>query len=261
MRSANSEAGAALLLVLWALTLLAVLAAAALQTVKSSAFVTRSVLEQAQLDSAADGALTLALQELIDPETRSIASSRVVQHVEVGNRNVDVNIAHESGKVNVNLDSEDLLREVFVIAGAQREDADGWAATLVHARKRPFRSLEEVAHIAAISDHIFECVRPWLTVYSGLQSVDQRYASSEVRRAMKLAGVAGDFVPAVRSVDDSQESLSGQVLFLSATVRSSDGRPNFTRETVVRLTGDASEPLLVLSRTTDGESDGAKCPR
>jgi len=256
------QGGAALLLVIWVVALLSLLAATALQITTTTAHIAEAGLVRSRLQAASEGAVNLALLEIVDPDSNSPwpvdGTSRTL---EIGGQQVTVSIRDEAGKVDVNQAPDELLKAVLVSSGATTDDARKWVDSLDGRRaksanrdlpsmptepdSRLIRTVDAVAGIARIPSTTFRCIRPALTVYTGLRGVDRRYASEAVRRAL-----ARSLDDAAYSAPDNavsgivgSESFAGRVFAIEATANFEEAK--FSRRLVLRITGDPDRPFLV----------------
>jgi hypothetical protein len=146
---------------------------------------------------------------------------------------------------------------LFVASRATSSDADGWVNAILRRRGGIasgaaahwsggiFRTLDELKLAGRIPQDQFECLRSSLTTYTGMQSVDLRFASPLVRRDFADLGT-GQAGNSAKSADPpfEQGSLGGRIL--SITVKIDDADSEFVRESVLRITGDPHNPVLVL---------------
>lgn len=272
MERRDRQRGAALLLVIWVVALLSLLAATALQITSVAGHTSQALLERARMEAAADGAVNLALLSMIDPDKDARwpvnGSPRTL---ELGGYKVTIATADEAGKVDVNRAPIKLLKALMQFRGVQPNSADAWVRTIsshrgdvgggngsgsfpAESRGTTFRNVDEVVALASGPQVTTDCMRSDLTVYTGMESVNQRYASRSLQLAM-----LNQTSPAasLANVDASLESdsLAGRLFSFRASTSSDLG--GFTRRAVVRLTGDPARPVLVSYWTTDTSTE---CP-
>lgn len=259
----HKQGGAALLLVIWVVALLSLLAAIALQITTTTAHIAEAGLVRARLQAASEGAISLALLEMIDPDSNARwPVDGTARTLEVGGQQVTVSAIDEAGKVDVNQAPDDLLKAVFISTGAATDDARKWVDSLNKKRGvsasgsqtatsdsneggRQIQTVEAVAGVAGISPQAFCCIRPTLTVYTGLHDVDRRYASEAVRRALAKPVADVGYTELSNQAPDiaAGESFAGRVFSIEATA--SAGQAAFSRHVVLRITGDSGRPYLV----------------
>lgn len=126
----GSDRGFALLIVLWAVVLLALLATQLMAAGRTELQLAANLRGAAAAEAAADGAVQEAVFHLLDPSDPWPAdgAERVLRVP--GGRAV-VRIEDEAGKINPNTASPELLRALLRRAGADGRTADGLAAAIV----------------------------------------------------------------------------------------------------------------------------------
>ncbi len=129
-------------------------------------------------------------------------------------------------------------------------------------RNGPFQSVDELKLVLGMTPELFRRVAPALTVYSGRPLVDPNVAPREVLLA--LPGMDADKVeallaarsPANGASSDQGGAVAGSGIDPNAatpgrafTIRAELLSPadNFTREAVIRLTGNPAQPYWVLA--------------
>ncbi len=250
----RGQRGAALLLVLWVLALLTLLAAAALQIVVDAGHVAEAMQQRSRLLAAADGAVNQFLLQLSNRKGDWSLDS-APQTVQIGGIEVSVSAIDEAGQLNVNRAPAELLQAFFLASGASSSEATRWSQLLSNGREnslapdlnppevRLFRTLDEAGATAGIPAHLFECLRPSLTVFSSSAGVNARYASAAVRRALH----ADPDDPARTGLGEGTSPV-GRVLSVMADAKIGNAR--FLRHAVVRLTGDPAHFLMVAAWET-----------
>ena len=220
--------GAALLLVLWLITLLTALVGGFALVARIEALQGRVLASGTAAQAAARAGLEYALTRVdhADPrlQWRPDGSPQTWQF---GGAEVEVMLVDENGRVDLNhadvalLDA--LLRRVGVedAAQAQRlagavvdwrdpdpltqpagggEDADYASAGLPYgAKDAAFESVAELEQVIGVTPEVYDRLRPHVTVFSGRARPDAAFASAEVLDAMGMDGA--QVVEARRQVD------------------------------------------------------------
>ena len=220
--------GAALLLVLWLITLLTALIGGFALVARIEALQGRVLASGTAAQAAARAGLEYALTRVdhADPrlQWRPDGSPQAWQF---GGAEVEVMLVDENGRVDLNhadvalLDA--LLRRVGVedAAQAQRlagavvdwrdpdpltqpagggEDADYASAGLPYgAKDAAFESVAELEQVIGVTPEVYDRLRPHVTVFSGRARPDAAFASAEVLDAMGMDGA--QVVEARRQVD------------------------------------------------------------
>jgi len=261
------QRGAALLLVVWVVALLSLLAATALALTVNAAKIARSMQARLALESAADAAISRTLLGLADPDpTRHPPINGTWSAIQSFGFSVDVKIVDDGGKLDVNTAPQDWLVGLFVATGAASNEADHWVRRLRGEsgdQIRPtLRRLDDVASIAGIPPTAFQCVRPYITVYTQFPNVDWRQAAPVLRKAIIAlqVGDAAVIMPPAGAAA-TLESYAGRVFEVVATARDSQNALSFSRTVIARITGDSELPFLIedWQESEHVESNAAPC--
>lgn len=203
----QARSGFSLLLVIGALTAGALLTSWAARASMTDAQAASAISSQARLSAAADGALAWAVFQLNDAEAAEplITNGRAYP-VTIGTSTVTVRLLDEAGRVDLNKAPGALLQAAFESVGADRalaevlsaqtqdwRDPDNDRRQLGAERRdyrnapdtafigdRPFFAVEELRALPAMTDALFEEVRPLFTV-SGADQPVARLASPRVQ--------------------------------------------------------------------------------
>jgi general secretion pathway protein K len=127
---AKCEGGFALLVVLWSLSLLALIGTHVTATGRAEAQLAAN-LRGAAAEAAADGALHRAVFHLLDPPPRRWLPDGVPREIALPGGGVAVvRVETEAGKINPNLAPAGLLQALLVGAGAEPRAAASLAAAI-----------------------------------------------------------------------------------------------------------------------------------
>ncbi|QCU72723.1 general secretion pathway protein GspK [Luteimonas yindakuii] len=206
--------GAALLLVLWLIALLAALVGAFALTARTEHLQGRVLHRGVVATEAARAGLEYAVARVIDttPEGRWLADGR-----EYGWRFHDagltLRIVDEAGKVDLNVAQPPLLAALLRTAGAEAGAADQLAGAIVDwrdtddlgqpvgaaedpqyaaagipygAKDAPFEDIGELQQVLGMTPALYAAVAPHVTVHSGLPSPDPRFAGALVLQAIGI---------------------------------------------------------------------------
>jgi general secretion pathway protein K len=193
---AQGQRGVALLVVLWACTLLAILLGGYAMLARTEGLQARYQFAQTQAHYAAEAGLMRAIYGLQDPQTpqRWIPDGRVYPFAFDGAK-VNVSIIDESGKVDLNAASPDVLQNLFRAAGMPDGKAQDlanhvvdWrtfgmtpAGTVPNAsynqagldygpRHGPFATVEELQMVLGMDPAVYRAVASQVTLWSGRPS-------------------------------------------------------------------------------------------
>jgi len=195
----GEQLGMALLIVLWAISILALISAVFTTTTRTEINRTRNLVENAKAEGLADAGIYRAITALLeaDPSRRPLLDGTAYRWRFDGVEIV-VSIQSEAGKIDLNTASDQLLKGLFVSVGVETdraralvdsirdfadqddlrralgtEDADYRGAGLPDgAKDGKFDSVAELQQVLGITTELYENVAPVLTVYSGGRSID-----------------------------------------------------------------------------------------
>lgn len=216
--------GAALLFAMWAIALLAALLAGMAVTARGDAEAARNTYAQAQARYAAEAGIARAVDALreTDPQRRWVPDGRSYRF-DFDGAKVQVNVTDTSGQVDLNAATPEVLKNLFLAAGAEDAHAQAladavqdWrdsddiphpngaeAETYKRAglawlpRNGPFRSSDELARVYGMTDALYRKLEDAVTVYSGRNFPDESYAGP----LALAAGRDGNLAAATRAVD------------------------------------------------------------
>ncbi|MBD8897773.1 type II secretion system protein GspK [Rhodanobacter sp. DHG33] len=194
MKRPAGQRGVALLLVLWACTLLAILLGGYAMLARTTAMQTRYQFAQTRAHYAAEAGLMRAIYALqdSDPKRRWADNGRVYPFLFDGAK-VQVSTVDEGGKVDLNAASPQVLQALFTAAGLDATAAGKLAANVVDwrnfvtdagqvdiaraayaaagrdygPRHGPFATLEELQLVLGMTPALFQQLEPVITIWSG----------------------------------------------------------------------------------------------
>jgi len=214
MRMITRQRGFALLIVLWTLALLALLGGQMLATARQDTRRAHNLLEAAQVEAAADGAIQLAIYRLLDRTNRHWSPDGTTHTVETGRASIAVRIMDEAEKVNPNIASASLLRALLLQVGVDDATAGAVAASIVEWRMAsslpgrakailaryaaagsgfgpsgaPFADIDELAQVIGMTPELLARLRPHLTVYTDDDSPVGTRTDIVVAQALRAVG-------------------------------------------------------------------------
>jgi general secretion pathway protein K len=209
---ASKSRGVALIIVLWIITLLIVIAASFIQTMRTDVNVVANSLSRVKSESLADAGLQRALYELYKPQNiegrwNTDGSSREWQYRDVS---INITMQDETGKIDINRANDQLMRGLLLSQGVPEDDvpklvdaiadwrdadsnrrlkgaesAEYTAAGLSYGPANAlFQSVEELKLVLGMTPEIYARLAPLITVYSGQPGINEQVASREVLRAL-----------------------------------------------------------------------------
>jgi general secretion pathway protein K len=278
------QRGVALLLVLWACTLLAILLGGYAALARTEGLQARYQFAQTQAHYAAEAGLMRAVYGLQDPQTKQrwIGDGRPYTF-HYDNATVTVRAIDEGGKVDLNAASPDVLQGLFRAAGLEPAQAQSLADHVVDwrnpagldseaasqraayvaegrgygPRHGPFASVEELQMVLGMTPALYRRVAPAVTIWGGNASPDPNTAPP-----LALAAIPGMTPQQQAEIEsarrknarDSQLVLgSGTTHSIRAEATLADGTRAVLRA-AIRLQAGQARPYSVL-RWQEGETE------
>jgi len=281
----HRQRGVALLVVLWACTLLAILVGGYAVLARTEGLQARYQFAQTQAHYAAEAGVMRAIYALQDPQEtqRWIPDGRSYPFAFDGAK-VSVSIISEAGKVDLNAATPDVLQNLFRAAGMSDMDAQSVTRNIVDwrsfsysppgtvpnaayanagldygPRHGPFASVEELQMVLGMNPKVYRAVASQVTLWSGRPTPDPNTAPP-----LALAAVPGMTPAQAQAVAASRASGApaqglGAIQGVTHSIRSeatlADGTRAVLRATV-RLQGirPGALPYTVL-RWQEGEGE------
>jgi general secretion pathway protein K len=206
------QRGVALIIVLWIITLLMVIAASFIQTMRTDVNVVANSLVRVKSEALADAGLQRALYELAKPQNidgrwTTDGSSREWLYRDIV---VNITMQDETGKIDINRAADALMRGLLLSQAVPEEDATklvdaiaDWrdadsnrrlkgaeapeytAAGLSYGPANAlFQSTEELKLVVGMTPEIFTRIAPLITIFSGQPGINEQVATREVLRAL-----------------------------------------------------------------------------
>lgn len=221
--------GMALVLVLWFIVMLTVMALGLASMSRSNALITRQLTGSVQAHYLAEAATQLIMANLLTaPQQSRLLADGSSHEITLDNGVVVAALWDESGKIDINMASEELLTRFFTGMGADEETAQGLAGAIADWRdsdslprlhgaeedtymaaglsytpdNKLFGSTVKLLAVLGMTPEFFAKIEPYLTVYSRVQGINPRVASMLV-----LLAVSDDDASVVESyVQQRQEN-------------------------------------------------------
>lgn len=282
----HRQHGVALVIVLWMLLLLTAIASNITFTSRTEIQAMGNLVALARAEAAADAGVHRAIADLLAPagDPSRWRGNGSTYRWEFSDATLHVTIRDEAAKVDLNHAPAILLAGLFRAVGETNEQALALADAVVdwrdpdelrslHGAERaeyaaagkpyapansPFETVEELQQVLGMDDALFRRVRMLVTVYSQLGTIDASVAARPVLLALPSA------TPAL--VDDHimrrglllERGLpappfplappTNPTTFYSILAEAELGdNIRFSREAVVRLTGNALNPFIILA--------------
>lgn len=206
------QSGIALVLVLWVITLLAVIAGNFAFSMRGEAQIARNLVSTAQAQAHADAGVQRAWYELMKPpaDSQRWQGNGVVHELLMDGVVVQVSVHDESGKIDLNTASEPLLKGLLLsiglsedasvalldaildwrdadplkrLHGAEEEDYRAAGKSFVPSNA-PFETVDELQRVLGMTPELYRMLAPALTVYSRQPGINTVVASREVLKAI-----------------------------------------------------------------------------
>jgi general secretion pathway protein K len=208
------QEGMALLLVLWAIGILALISAVVTTTSRTEVNRSRNIVESAKAEALADAGVYRAIAELSNadlaqrPKVDGTPYGWTFQGVQIL-----LSIQSEAGKIDLNAASDQLLSGLFVSVGVEpneakrlvdairdfsdrddtrralgAEDDDYRMAGLASgAKDSRFQNASELQQVMGVTSTLYNTIAPVLTVYSGAKTIDSDVAPRMALLALPAA--------------------------------------------------------------------------
>jgi len=204
------QQGFALVLVLWVLSLLAIMAGSFALSMRRESAIIEGVKHSAETQGIAESGLAIAELMMLDPDAHSRwRTDGSIYQIDFPNASVRVRLISETGKIDVNTANQKLLTGLMTHAPVEQdqqlkvlgaimdwrdadeevreqgaEKAEYKRAKLSYGpRNKRFHSIEELQMVLGINHELYQWLEPRVTVYSG-QEVDLKVATKEVLQVL-----------------------------------------------------------------------------
>jgi general secretion pathway protein K len=273
------QRGVALLLVLWACTLLAILLGGYAALVRTEALQARFEFSQTQAHYAAEAGVMRMAYQLQNPvpKQRWLSDGRNYTFNYEGAQ-ITASAIAEGGKVDLNSASPEVLQALFRAGGLEQKKAQELATQVTDWRNQPgiegqadteraayaaagrdygprngpFASVEEVQMVLGMTPALYRTIAPVLTIWSGNASPDPNTAPPLALQA--IPGMTPEQLAVIRAARQKNANDASLVLNNGTThsIRSeaalADGTHAVVRATIRMQTGQAgAQPYSVLS--------------
>ena len=282
----DAQRGVALLLVLWASTLLAVLLGGYAVLARTEGLQARYQFAQTQAHYAAEAGLMRAVYALQDPQPKQrwIGDGRTYT-VHFDQAKVEISAIGESGKVDLNAATPQVLQALFEAAGVTQDDARQLAARVVDwrnpvevvgaadsadaayaaagrqygPRHAPFASIEELQMVLGMTPGLYRQLASQVTIWSGSPAPDPNTAPALAMQAipgLNPAQLQALRAARLKNVADPGLALdTGTTHSIKSVATLADGTRAVLRATIRLRVGQAGlQPYNVL-RWQEGDAE------
>jgi general secretion pathway protein K len=281
-----AQRGVALLLVLWACTLLAILLGGYAAMARTEGLQARYQFAETQAHYAAEAGLMRAIYGLQDPRTtqRWIGDGRAY-HFTYDQAAVVVQAVDEGGKVDLNTDTPEALQGLFRAAGLPQDQASqladrvvDWRSipTMANAadsqraayaaagrdygpRHGPFATVEEAQMVLGMTPALYQRIAPVLTIWAGNTSPNPNTAPPLALQA--IPGMTPEqlaLIQAARAKNAADPSLAlanGTTHSIESQATLADGTRAVLRATIRMQPGLGGVKPYVVLRWQEGTQE------
>lgn len=269
------QQGVALVIVLWVVSLLALIAGSFALTMRRDTSVAVALTSNARAQACAEAGLAYAQFMLTQPDAKlRWRDNGTVYSLPQTWGELRIAIYAESGKVDLNASSEQQLaailtnlienesqRQQLVDAIMDWRDADDEPRPSGAERKQyqqngaqhiptnqAFQSLEELQQVLGVTPELYSQLEPMITVYSGSERVDLQKASpkiiSALQQDLQLRQIHDEvFNKQLQQIDSQEQDDAGEVLVIN------DQAYTIISEAQLNDVGKASLQAVVKSQT------------
>lgn len=283
---ASKQQGVALLLVLWACTLLAILLGGYAALARTEGLQARYEFAQAQAHYAAEAGLMQAVYGLQDPiaKRRWVGDGRTYTF-HYDHATIAISAIDEGGKVDINAASPEVLQGLFHAAGLDPAKARALADQVVDwrnpsdlpsqgdtpdaayqaagrrygPRHGPFATIEELQMVLGMTPALYRRIAPVITIWAGAASPDPNTAP-----ALALAAIPGmtpekqQEIEAARQKNANDPTLvlnNGTTHSIRSQATLADGTHALLRATIRLQTGQPDAQPYTVLRWQEGSAE------
>jgi general secretion pathway protein K len=261
--------GMALIVVLWLVVLLSVMAAGHSRNVHTDTTLAARQVQSAKARALAEAGINHVILEMLAVNTdRKLLTDGSLFRVRIGEDDVTIAIRDASGFVDLNAANAELLdaalKACSVGETARRdlvdaildwrdkddltrlhgvEDDDYIAAGVAwSSRDGAFESIDELKYLPGMSQARYDCLAPYVTVYSGRRGLDMEYAPPAM-----ITALTGEEVPTAEP-DDVDGNASGPRNGTYHIYASASGSASTIAaiEAVVRISRTSKSPFTIV---------------
>jgi general secretion pathway protein K len=268
----KSERGIALVAVLGFLAVMSLIALGVVGASRATVVNASRNLARVQAQAAVESAVNHAVAELVAARSLLPDIVKQPQQIQVGGYIVTVAVRPEHTKVDLNYADANLLSILFRAGGADPDTAQALAAAvedwrdgddLVHVNGAErgayeeaglkygpanafFESVDELRLVRGVTEPLFACLKPEITVFSQRQGIDIDNAAPMIRAAAGLDDREDDGRSAPSVISD-QAIAGGDVFEITAHIDDAKRGIRRAERVIVRITGNPRDPYWVMS--------------
>jgi len=220
MRSAVRQRGIALVVVIWALVLLATIAMAVVAAHRTESALSENLLTSLQGQALGEAGIYYAIAKVIEFEGHDVeqwGADAGPRYWSFAGKDLRITVAGESGRIDLNAAPPELLMRLLEAVGVGELEAEAlvdaiqdWrdadsdthlngaedpdyeaAGRLYGAKDGTFSSVQELRQVLGVTPELYNSLAPALTVFSGRSKVNPSFAPRLVLMAILDVDEAG----------------------------------------------------------------------
>lgn len=271
----DSERGIALIAVLWAVTILSLVAILFMRESRVELSIVRNLTENAKAEALAEAGVTRAMLGLLATDDTAWRIDGAVYRLDFPEGAVRLTLQDEGGKIDLNRASPAMLRNLLRSVGVAADRAEALADAVADFRDRddlarvsgaednayeaaglsvgakdaPLATVDEVMQVLGMTRDLFERIEPLVTVYSTRPDVNFATAPAGVLRV--LPNITDEQLAQILAAREAVDAAGGaRALTAAVNVRAEattkDGG-RFIREVVLRGSTDPTRAFDILA--------------
>ncbi|CAH9014772.1 general secretion pathway protein GspK [Candidatus Nitrosacidococcus sp. I8] len=277
----TKNCGIALVIVLWVITLVAVIASSFTYTVRVETNLVTHLTEQAEARALAEGGVAYAAFDLQRPMGRQFTPDGTIYSWLIDNNVVAISIQDVSGLIDINTGNVNLFIGLLITIGIPNQEVfplidkikdwtdpdnirqpqgaesqDYIAAGLSHGPKNgPFENIIELQQILGMTSELYQQIAPFVTIFSKQGGINPSVAPPEV--LMAIPGTTPDLIESYIQARETRK-LQGQsppVLPTGAEFQGLNGGQTYKIRSEVEIINGGSaiaEAIISVNSTGSG---------
>jgi general secretion pathway protein K len=264
----SRQNGMALIVVLWLVVLLSVMAAGHSRNVHTDTTLAARQVQSAKARALAEAGINHVILEMLAADSvRKLRTDGSLFDIRIGDDVVTIAIREASGLVDLNAAKPELLDAALgacdVGESARRELVDAildWrdgddlrrlngvedddyvaAGVAWTSRDDAFEAVDELKYLPGMSQARYDCLAPFVTVYSGRGGLNMEYAPPAL-----VAALTGEEVPAAEPGEDGGGSGPRNGTFHVYASASGSAATVAAIEAVVRISRASKSPFTIV---------------
>lgn len=255
-------------MVLWVISGLTLIISAAFINSKIDTQLSITQLNLAQARGLADAGIYQGIYALLQP--RQSVQTGIPEYppkLAWSTADVEIGIRNESGKIDINEATDDLIEKLFGYAGMDGSKTQELMSLYRHSKRlnelpgqqehKTFTSIGDFARKLNISDHTWSQISPWLTVYSGQAGINANSADESLLTLLLDTNLSRQDTDRAKSdafQRTTSSSMNGEHPYLterlssvySINARAYVGQVSVFIEAIVKMSANNEQPYTIL---------------